>query len=59
LHAAIIARAALRAGSLKAPLDSFMLKSRSQREAEQQAAGKGLMNLMKTIAVRKQRPKKK
>lgn len=60
LHAAIIARETLKANGFKAPkLDVFMLKSRSARQAEQQAAGKGVIDMFKAIAVRKRRAKKK
>lgn len=61
LHAAIIARAVIKAGGhFKEPkLDVFMLKSRSQKQAEEQAAGKGVMAMFKAIAVRKRRAKKK
>jgi len=60
LHAAIIARETVKAGGYKAPkLDVYMLKSRGAREAEQQAAGKGFVNMLKAVAVRKRRAKKK
>lgn len=60
LHAAVISRTTLKAGGFKVPkLDAFMLKSRSQREAEEQAAGKGFVDMLKAVAVRKRRAKKK
>lgn len=58
VHTAIIARETLKANGFKAPkLDVFMLKSRSQREAEQQAAGEGVISMLKAISVRKKRTK--
>jgi hypothetical protein len=60
LHAALIARTTLKAGGFKVPkLDVFMLKSRNERDAEEQAAGKGFVDLLKAVAVRKRRAKKK
>lgn len=60
LHAALISRTTLQAGGFKPPkLDVFMHKSSSRRQAEQQAAGKGVIEMFKAIAVRKRRAKKK
>jgi hypothetical protein len=60
LHAAIIARETIKAGGYKAPtLDIFMLKTSTQKHAEQRAAGKGFVDMLKSIAVRKRRAKKK
>jgi hypothetical protein len=36
-----------------------MLKTRTQKQAEQKAAGKGFVDMLKSIAVRKRRAKKK
>lgn len=60
LHAAVVARTSLKAGGFRAPkLDVFMLKSRAQRDREERAAGKGFIAMMKNIAVRRRREKKK
>lgn len=60
LHAAIIARETLKANGFKAPkLDVFMVKGPARRHAEERAARKGVVDMLKAIAVRKRRTKKK
>lgn len=59
LHVGIVAREVLRAGGFKVPkIDVFMLKKPPTAEAAK-AAGRGLMDMFKTIAVRKKKPKPK
>lgn len=62
LHAAIVARAVLQAGGYKATkIDAFMVRSQERASRELREAGKteksGVMNMLKTMAVRKKRVK--
>lgn len=63
LHAAIISRAVLQAGGFKVlKMDGFMLRSRTRAARDERDEGKqskdSVMNMLKTMAVRKKRPKK-
>lgn len=58
LHAAVVARTLLKAGGYRPPkLDVFMYKGAGQRFAEERAARKGMIEMLKNISVRKRKSK--